>query len=419
VSAKLRVALYHNLPSGGAKRTVLETVRRLVGQHEVDLFCPATANVAFCDVGAYVRHSFAFPYQRTRPLRSPFGRLNPVGWMLDLWRMEVLARRVARAIDDRGYDVVLVHPCVVSQAPSVLPFLRTPSVYYCHESLRGIHEPAVERPYSRPSRHRRVLDRLDPLMRAHRLAVRGVDRRNIRAASAVLTNSAYTRETIRRIYAVDARVNHPAVDATAFAPRGLPRDRAVVSVGALTPEKGFDFLIASLGTLPAPERPPLTLVSNFEIAAERAYLSALAEERGVRVAFRTGISNDDLVDLYGRAALTVYAPIREPLGLAPLESQACCTPVVGVREGGVAETVVHGRTGRLVDRDPAAFGAAVRSLLADEALRERYGRAGRAHVLAHWTWESSVVELEDALRRAAAGHPKGARLAPATAGNRP
>src|SRR5205085_1520133 len=127
-------------------------------------------------------------------------------------------------------------------------------------------------------------------------AVSRVDRRNIRAASAVLTNSAYTRETIGRIYAVEARVNHPAVDATVFAPRGLPRDGAVVSVGALTPEKGFDFLIASLATLPAPERPPLALVSNFEIAAERAYLGAMAEERGVRVTFRTGISNDDLVD---------------------------------------------------------------------------------------------------------------------------
>src|SRR5262245_30016880 len=152
--------------------------------------------------------------------------------MLDLWRMETLARRVARAIDRGGYDVALVHPCVVSQAPSVLPYLRTPSVYYCHESLRGIYEPVVARPYSQRSRRRRLLDQVDPLMRAHRLTVSRVDRRNIRAASAVLTNSEFTRETIRRIYAVEARVNHPAVDATTFVPRDRPRDGAVVSVGA-------------------------------------------------------------------------------------------------------------------------------------------------------------------------------------------
>src|SRR5439155_14551080 len=158
---------------------------------------------------------------------------------------------------------------------------------------------------------------------------------------------------------------------------------------------------------------------NFEIAAERAYLAAMAEERGVRVTFRTGISNDDLVDLYGRAAVTAYAPIREPLGLASLESQACCTPVVGVREGGVAETVVHERTGRLVERDPVAFGAAVRSLLADEGLRERYGRQGRAHVVDAWSWESSVVELEETLLRTAEGRPDRARLAPAAAGGSP
>ena len=40
---------------------------------------------------------------------------------------------------------------------------------------------------------------------------------------------------------------------------------------------------------------------------------------------------------------------REPLGLAPLESQACGTPVVAWRRGAMSETVKHGETGFLVD----------------------------------------------------------------------
>lgn len=397
----LRIALYHNLPSGGAKRTVAETVSRLARRHRVDLFTLASADRSFCDVGPYVAESVTFPFQAGRLLPSPFGRLNQAVRLLDLWRVECFARRIAAAVDRRGYDVALVHPCVVTQAPSPLFYLRTPSVYYCHEPLRALHEPAIPRPCRRETRYRRALDRLDPLNRAYRSLLGRLDRRNLRSASLVLTNSSYTREAIRRIYGVVAEVNRVGVDAAAFRPLGIPREHLVISAGALKPEKGFDFVIASLGTIPPPRRPALSLVSNAEVPGERAYLERLAERWGVRVTFRMGVSDDELVRLYNTALLTTYAPVREPLGLVALESQACQTPVVAVAEGGVPETVVHGRTGLLVDRDAAEFARAVGSLLADGALLDRYGREGRAHVREQWSWESSVAGLEVALLRAA------------------
>lgn len=40
---------------------------------------------------------------------------------------------------------------------------------------------------------------------------------------------------------------------------------------------------------------------------------------------------------------------NEPFGLAPIESQACGTPVIGWRRGSMEETVCHGETGFLVD----------------------------------------------------------------------
>ncbi len=43
------------------------------------------------------------------------------------------------------------------------------------------------------------------------------------------------------------------------------------------------------------------------------------------------------------------ARFREPLGLAPLESQACGAPVLAWRYGAMSETVKHGETGFLVD----------------------------------------------------------------------
>jgi glycosyltransferase involved in cell wall biosynthesis len=73
---------------------------------------------------------------------------------------------------------------------------------------------------------------------------------------------------------------------------------------------------------------------------------------------------------------------------------ACETPVIAVREGGIQETVVHQQTGLLVERDREKFADGISQLMKDSETADRFGKAGRAHVLQNWTWERSVDELE-------------------------
>ena len=174
----------------------------------------------------------------------------------------------------------------------------------------------------------------------------------------------------------------------------------MLSVGELSPRKGFAFLIESLALIPPGQRPSLRIVANSEVPGERDYLTRLAGDRLVDVEFRMRPGRAELVGEYNEAALCVYAPYDEPLGLVALEAMACETPVVGVREAGVAETVVHGETGILVGRDAAEFADAVVALLARPALASDYGTNGRVHVRANWTWERSVSELEGHLAAA-------------------
>jgi glycosyltransferase involved in cell wall biosynthesis len=97
---------------------------------------------------------------------------------------------------------------------------------------------------------------------------------------------------------------------------------------------------------------------------------------------------------YNKARLCVYAPVKEPFGLVPLEAMACGTPVVGVREGGVSESVRHGETGLLTERDPRQFAEAIISLLNDPERRTQCGCQGRIFVEKQWQWEQSVRDLE-------------------------
>jgi glycosyltransferase involved in cell wall biosynthesis len=87
------------------------------------------------------------------------------------------------------------------------------------------------------------------------------------------------------------------------------------------------------------------------------------------------------------ASDVVVCPSRfESFGLVPVEAMACEVPVVSTNVGGPAETIVDGETGFLVPpRQPSQLADRVASLLGDEGLRTRMGRAGRARVEARFS----------------------------------
>lgn len=397
----MKIAIYHNLPSGGGKRALHEITRRLAERHEITVYTLSTAEHDFCDLRPYCSQHVIFPFQSLPLARRPFGRLNQGIRSVDLQRLERVQRQIAAQIDNGGYDVVFIHNCQFGQSPGLLKFLRTPSVYYCQEPPRLLYEPSIDRPYSRFSQAQRIGNLFDPLPGLYRRTLRRLDRANVRAAGLVLVNSHYSRETLYRVYGVLAEVCYLGVDTERFRPLDLNREPRVVSVGALTPKKGFDLVIDSLAQIEPARRPALTIISNFTIPAEQNFLQELARRNAVEVEFRAGVADDELVESYNRALLTVYTPVMEPFGFVPLESMACGTPVVGVREAGVRETVVHETTGLLAERDPARLARAIVSLLDDPERRAWLGRQGPPYVQAQWKWERTVQDIEDYLSRMA------------------
>ena len=143
------------------------------------------------------------------------------------------------------------------------------------------------------------------------------------------------------------------------------------------------------------------------------YLEELARECRVELVLLGAVSEDDLVRLYNEALVVVCASVREPFGLVPLEAMACATPVVSVEEGGLAESVIDGQTGLLVERDPRRVAGAVHDLATDPVLARQLGSNGRQHVLNHWTWERSIETLERSLQSVSAGRHGATHTIPA------
>lgn len=396
----MRIALYENLPSGGAKRAAFEYARALTENgHEVDLWTTTAADTSFVSMSQVTERQYFYPCPRlwlsVRPLPVAYPYLLIAEQVRRMRRFVQVSRQMAEDIDKLDYDFAFVHQCQVVQAPYLLRFLHTPSILYCQEPIRHFYDPPIYRPYSGLTQWKDRLGRCWYAPPDYMLSslIKNADSANVRKASAVLANSYYSAESIYRAYNRRALVSYLGVDVNLFRPLHLERHNFVLSVGAVDPHKGYDFLIDAVGYIAAARRPTLVIVANAVYEQEVAYLQKLAAQRDVTLEIRKNVSDTELVQLYNQAQAFVYGSVLEPFGFAPLEAMACGTPVVAVAEAGVRESVQDGVTGLLTQRDPRLFACALRRLLDDEALWTRLGTAGTAAVHSNWTWSTAYDQL--------------------------
>jgi glycosyltransferase involved in cell wall biosynthesis len=268
-------------------------------------------------------------------------------------------------------------------------------VYYCQEPLRVARERSLleeQRQLPRDGRLPRIR-RFDRRLTVRRLAT--ADIRNVRSANLVVANSYFSREQIWAAYARDATICYLGVDPELFSPGQQERRNELLCVGPTSQAKAHDLVIEALARVDRARRPRLRIVTP--VTSETAWIRDLAGRLGVDLMIEQGIAEADLVERYQSVLATVCAARLEPFGLSVLESMACATPVIAVREGGFRESVLAGETGMLVDRDAEAMATAISTLAGDSALVQAMGRRGRDEVCRRWTWELSGSRLESIL----------------------
>lgn len=219
----------------------------------------------------------------------------------------------------------------------------------------------------------------------------------LRAADARTVTSRYLAATIERRFGVAAEVVPIGVDLDQFRPLDGPRPPGPVRfvfTKWLAEIYGPDVFLAALARLGSEPAWEAVIAGDGPWAGR---LSARATELGLgdRVRFAGRLPHDEIPALLRAADVLVMPSRREAFGVAALEAAACGLPVVASDVGGVAETVVDGRTGLLVPPgDPAALAAALARLAADPDLRARLGAAGRERTAELYAWARCVERLE-------------------------
>jgi UDP-glucose:tetrahydrobiopterin glucosyltransferase len=154
--------------------------------------------------------------------------------------------------------------------------------------------------------------------------------------------SAFQAQAWRQLVSVDAVL--PPLVPTAAIPWSPAAGSGIVFAGRLSPEKG----VAEAVDIAALAGVPIDIYGDvYDAGYAQARIGPLANRRGVTV--HPALPRASLWQVLARAAVVLY-PVSwdEPFGMAAAEAQACGTPVVAFRRGGLAEVIVDGVTGFLV-----------------------------------------------------------------------
>jgi UDP-glucose:tetrahydrobiopterin glucosyltransferase len=210
--------------------------------------------------------------------------------------------------------------------------------------------------------------------------------------AAVATVSEFQARAWRRVVPVDAVL--PPYPPTAVIPWARTAGRGALFAGRLSPEKG---VVEAIDIARAAGVPIDVYGDPYDPEYGREQIDPRRNWPGVAV--HRGVPRTLLWEAMARAAV-VLCPARwdEPFGLAAAEAQACGTPVVAFRRGGLSEVIMDGVTGVLVPPDDVRAAAEAVSTVAGISRA-----ACREHAEGQLDLELSLDAHERLYRRMAGG----------------
>lgn len=327
-----RIAIVHDwLPVFGGAERVLEQILAVFPTADVfslvDLLSPEDR-----------------VFLRGKPVRTSF--LQRFGWVRRNYRkfLPLMPFAITR-FNLSSYDLVLSSSYAVAKGVVTRP--RQLHVCYCHSPMRYVWD--LQDQYLREA----GLDRgiRNWLARGVLHCLRRWDVRSHRRVDFFIANSGFVRQRIARAYRREATVIHPPVDVDRFT---LQQEKGAhyVTASRLVSYKMIHLLVQAFNQMPD---------LRLRVVGDGPEFQRIAAAAGPNVQMLGHQSAANLRAELQSARAFLFAAL-EDFGIAPVEAQACGTPVIAFGQGGALETVVSGRTGMFFEEQtPASVVRAVRS----------------------------------------------------------
>lgn len=155
------------------------------------------------------------------------------------------------------------------------------------------------------------------------------------------------------------------------------REKTVISVGRLSPEKGFDRLISAWNRIDQSHAEWNLLIIGDGV--EREKLENMA--KGHHVTFTGAMTHDKVIEFMKQSSVYAMASYMEGFPYVLLEACHAGLPIIAYDvPSGPSELICQGESGFLIpDGDEQMYGEKLELLLSDPALRKEMGEKGREH----------------------------------------
>ncbi|MGM5481758.1 MAG: glycosyltransferase [Nanobdellota archaeon] len=173
---------------------------------------------------------------------------------------------------------------------------------------------------------------------------RKLTRQYVKDIDRIVCNSENVRKRIKKYFGREAKVIHPPVDTDKF--YNKPHKGFWLSVNRYVRHKRIELQLEAFRKMPETK---LVIVANEEKSHHfRKYREEIKRQKPENVTILNRVSDAKLKELYATCTGFITTSKEEDFGLTAVEAMSAGKPVIAPAKGGYLESVVDGKTGRLI-----------------------------------------------------------------------
>lgn len=316
----MKIAIFHNLEKGGALNSIIFPLKYLKQNNEIDIYC-FQKNIPQNLVNNY----YIYTFQKTNNI---FQNILQI-----LFKLKKINKNIAKDINKKKYDLILVFPCLLTQSPYLLRFLENKEkvIYFFTEPKREFYENTSFDYWSL----KKVLTRII------RLPIKYIDKKNCKLAKHIICNSKFTAKNLKKIYGRNSTIIYPGLKPIKPKKIIIKNNKKILSVGQLSKIKGHGFSIKQIQGISN----ELNVLGRE--TEETKKIKKIAKQNNIFLKLLQTENDLEKNKIYKKHSIYLANNLKEPFGITTLEATSNHCLVLGKKEGGTPEIIKNGVNGFL------------------------------------------------------------------------
>lgn len=218
---------------------------------------------------------------------------------------------------------------------------------------------------------------------------------SIKNSQKIITDSQYVSKDIQQEYGISQDKIHVvyAAASSIFIKKDIPRENIILTVSSIDPRKNLARIIEAFSSIE-------TDYQLVIVGAKNKSFSEIKFEKHIldnsRIKFTGYIGDDELINLYNKAKIFVYASLFEGFGIPPMEAQSCGLPCLISNVTALPE--IYGDSAAYCDPySTESISRELSKLILDSEYQEALRIKGLENVK-RYSWDNAAREFINSLK---------------------